>query len=96
MINILNFTSKYTKVIVGRCVEPELLDVNSLKPAVIDNFSNFLSNTSVEEFYYTWLMNLLEEYKYSNKNNEKMKNYLEKLDKVRNTNSKDVLPWCWV
>ena len=40
-------------------------------------------------------MNLLEEYKYSNKNNEKMKNYLEKLDKVRNTNSKLVLPWCW-
>ena len=95
MINILNFTSKYTKVIVGRCVLPEILDINSLKPKVIDNFSNFLSNTSVEEFYYTWLMNLLEEYKYSNKNNEKMKNYLEKLDKVRNTNSKLVLPWCW-
>ena len=80
----------------GRCVEPELLDVNSLKPEVIDKFRGLLKYSSVSGRQQNWYNLLIDGYRYNDENNTKMKTFLAKLDKKRNTNSKDILPWCWV
>jgi len=36
------------------------------------------------------------DYEFDKKLNQKMRAYLSKLDKKRNTNSKRTLPWCWI
>ena len=97
-LNIVDFTNKYigTGIILGRCVEPELLDVNSLKPEVINKFRGLLKYGSISNKQHNWYTLLIDDYKYNEENNNKMKTFLAKLDKKRNTNSKDILPWCWV
>ena len=94
----MNFTNKYTgsSITLGRCVEPKLLDVNSLKPEVIDRFRGLLKYSSISDRQNNWYNLLIDGYRYNDKNNKKMKIFLAKLDEKRNTNSKDVLPWCWV
>ena len=97
-LNIVNFTNKYTGsyIMLGRCIEPEVLDVNSLKPEVIEQFKGLLKYSSVSTNQNNWYNLLIDDYRYNDENNKKMKTFLAKLDEKRNTNSKDVLPWCWV
>jgi len=98
IVNIINFTTKYknSSIILGECVEPDLLSINSLKPEIIIKFKELLEQSTISTRDKNWCELLINNYQYNRENNEKMKVYLEKLDNKRNTNSKRVLPWCWV
>ena len=99
VINMLNFTSQYSNIHekhhLARCVYPEILTINSLKPIVINRFIETLNTVTIDSSYYNWLQDLIKNYAYNEQNNSMMKQYLESLDKSRNTNSKSVLSWCW-
>ena len=97
IINMLEFTSQYAKQThkFARCLNPDILNINSLKPEVIDNFAESLNTSAISLFHYNWLQDLVKNYTYNNKGNSEMKKYLKTLDGARNTNSRLVLPWCW-
>ena len=67
-----------------------------MKPEVINKFRGLLKYGSISNKQHNWYTLLIDDYKYNEENNKKMKTFLAKLDKKRNTNSKDILPWCWV
>ena len=94
---MLEFTSKYEKQThkFAKCLDPDILNINSLKPNVIDHFAELLNTSVISTFYYNWLQDLVKNYTYNDKGNSEMKKYLKTLDCVRNTNSRLVLPWCW-
>ena len=96
-IAMLEFTSKYEKQThkFAKCLDPDILNINSLKPNVIDHFAELLNTSVISTFYYNWLQDLVKNYTYNDKGNSEMKKYLKTLDCVRNTNSRLVLPWCW-
>ena len=96
-IAMLEFTSKYEKQThkFAKCLDPDILNINSLKPNVIDHFAELLNTSVISTFYYNWLQDLVKNYAYNDKGNSEMKKYLKTLDCVRNTNSRLVLPWCW-
>jgi len=98
--NIIEFTNKYvthpTKLIMDDCIQPDLLTINSLKPDVIVEFRKLLDASSISITYNNWYNLLIDGYKFNEENNIKLKEYLSMLDNRRNTNSKEILPWCWV
>lgn len=96
-INMLNFTSQYNKTHnLARCVEPEMLSINSLKPSIIKKVEEDLNKSNtMSTLHYNWLKKLIDSYSYNEDDNIKMKQYLKSLDKARNTDSTSVLPWCW-
>ena len=96
-INMLNFTSHYGNTHnLARCVEPEMLGINSLKPSIIKKVEEDLNKcNTISTFHYNWLKKLIKDYSYNEDDNIKMKQYLKSLDKARNTDSTSVLPWCW-
>ena len=77
--------------------EPKLLNINSLKINVIDDF---LYEHERFDYKYDHLQDVVkyieENYSYDESLNSKMKLYLQDLDIKRNTNSKQLLNWCWV
>ena len=77
--------------------EPKLLNFNSLKITVIDDF---LWQHESFDYKYDHLQDVVkyieENYSYDESLNSKMKLYLQDLDIKRNTNSKQLLNWCWV
>lgn len=77
--------------------EPKLLNINSLKINVIDDF---LYEHEQFDYKYDHLQDVVkyieENYSYDESLNSKMKLYLQDLDIKRNTNSKQLLNWCWV
>ncbi len=97
-INMLNFTSQYDKTHnLSRCVDPEMLSINSLKPDIIKKFEEDLNKcNTISSFHYHLLKKLIDDYSYNDDNNNKIKQYLKSLDKARNTDSTSVLPWCWI
>ena len=96
-INMLNFTSHYGNTHnLARCVEPEMLGINSLKPSIIKKVEEDLNKcNTISTLHYNWLKKLIDSYSYNEDDNIKMKQYLKSLDKARNTDSTSVLPWCW-
>ena len=97
-INMLNFTSQYSGKThkMSRCVYPEILSINSLKPVVIKKVEEDLNKcNTIDSLHYNLLKELIDSYSYNDDNNNKMIQYLKSLDKARNTDSKSVLPWCW-
>jgi hypothetical protein len=67
-----------------------------LKPDVIVEFRKLLDASSISITYNNWYNLLIDGYKFNEENNIKLKEYLSMLDNRRNTNSKEILPWCWV
>ena len=96
-INMLDFTSHYGNTHnLARCVEPEMLSINSLKPSIIKKVEEDLNKcNTISSLHYNWLKKLIDSYSYNEDDNIKMKQYLKSLDKARNTDSTSVLPWCW-
>jgi len=79
----------------GRCaydihklVKPTYLAVNCLKPKVV---KNVLKHTKVKE-----LRAFYRGYKFDEAQNKIMQNYLLDLDRKRGTDSKKIIPWCFV
>ena len=76
--------------------EPKLLNINSLKITVIDDF---LWQHESFDYKYDHLQDVVnyikDNYSYDKISNYKMKSYLQDLDIKRNTNSKELLNWCW-
>ena len=66
---------------------PRQLSINNLKPQVIERV---LETTKLPK-----LKKFCSEYKYDENLNKTMQNYLLDLDKKRQTNSKEVLGWCF-
>lgn len=73
------------ELVLNELKEPDFLSINSLKSSVI-------YNTEINDE----ISHLISSYKFNQKNNNKLKRYLYDLDKKRNTNSKEILKWCWV
>jgi hypothetical protein len=77
--------------------EPRLLNINSLKTNIINDFL-----CEHEQFNYKYdhlqdAVNYIKDnYSYDESLNFKMKSYLHDLDIKRNTNSKQLLKWCWI
>ena len=76
--------------------EPKLLNIDSLKITVIDDF---LWRHESFDYKYDHLQDVVnyitDNYSYNDTLNSKMKLYLQDLDIKRNTNSKQLLSWCW-
>lgn len=68
---------------------PEYLSVHALKPEVVKDVLQKSKNKQVLSYCSS-------KYKYDKNLNEKMQNYLIDLDKKRGTDSKTILPWCFV
>jgi sulfatase maturation enzyme AslB (radical SAM superfamily) len=66
---------------------PEILQINALKPTVIDSVYKMSNNKFIKD--------LCEEYQYNDNLNKQMMEYLKKLDIKRNTQSEVHLPWCF-
>jgi organic radical activating enzyme len=67
---------------------PEQLHINALKPEAIDQINTGYVSKTME----AWK----EDYSYDPALNQKLKDYLNSLDQRRGTNSKLILPWCWL
>jgi len=85
---VLNQIKKYARPIWFKTwlEEPSFLSINSLKPEVVQNLSGI---KSIDNY-------IQNNYSYSELGNDTMKQYLDDLDKRRGTDSKTVLPWCWI
>ena len=66
---------------------PNFLQINALKPHVIDNV---MANTSIEE-----VKQYCNQYEYNSVLNGVMQNYLLDLDAKRGTDSKRIMGWCF-
>ena len=97
IFTLFNWLSDENYLYVANFVEePEILNINSLNITVIDDFLY-----EHEQFYYKHkhlqdVVNYItDNYSYNDSLNSKMKLYLQDLDIKRNTNSKQLLSWCW-
>jgi len=83
--------------VVNYVEEPLMLNINSLTPNVIDEF---LSEHELYNYTFEHLNDISKyvekNYKFNKSSNQKMKLYLNDLDKRRNIDSKHILPWCWL
>jgi len=70
-----------------RLTYPNYLSINCLKPNVV---KDVIQNTSSIQ-----LKNIVSTYKYDSDSNSVMQSYLIDLDNKRNTNSKEIIPWCF-
>ena len=70
-----------------KLVYPTYLSISCLKPSVVNSV---VENTSSDQ-----LKNMLKGYVYDSDANSIMQNYLIDLDNKRNTNSKQIIPWCF-
>ena len=68
-------------------VWPNYLQINALKPHVVDNV---MTNTSIEE-----VKQYCNQYEYNSVLNGVMQNYLLDLDAKRGTDSKRIIGWCF-
>jgi len=67
---------------------PSYLQINALKPSVIDNMARHTSNEHI--------LSYTKSYCYDETLNKTMIRFLHELDKKRGTNSLEVVPWCFV
>lgn len=73
------------ELILNQLTEPDIMSINSLKPSVIYNIT---ANNEIKK--------LIDDYQYNERNNKKLQRYLYAIDQKRNTNSKEILKWCWI
>lgn len=66
---------------------PEHLQINALKPHVVQKVAEDTKNKSIHSF--------LKKYEYNEKANKTMQSFLLDLDKKRGTNSPQIIPWCF-
>jgi hypothetical protein len=69
-----------------KLINPFYLSINCLKPQVIES-----CNVESKE-----LQDFIEDYEYDSVHNSKMQKYLLDLDILRGTNSRKIVPWCYV
>lgn len=100
-LNLLNLVElfqwlnqKQYVYVINYLEEPNLLHINSLKPNVIQKFLDQLQKNHFD--HSKDLFSYIEKYySFNQQNNDKMKLYLHDLDIIRNTNSRELLNWCW-
>ena len=72
---------------IHKLTKPNHLEVNCLKPKVVERVLHDTKVPELKEFY--------KNYKYNSKMNQRMQWFLRDLDAKRGTNSRKIIPWCF-
>ena len=72
---------------IHKLTKPNHLEVNCLKPQVVERVLHDTKVPELKEFY--------KNYKYNSKMNQRMQWFLADLDKKRGTKSRKIIPWCF-
>jgi len=72
---------------IHKLTKPNQLQVNALKPHIVERVLEQTKVPELREFY--------SDYKFNKQLNLKMQQYLLELDSARGTNSKKIIPWCF-
>ena len=72
---------------IHKLTKPNHLEVNCLKPQVVERVLHDTKVPELKEFY--------KNYKYNSKMNQRMQWFLRDLDAKRGTNSRKIIPWCF-
>lgn len=88
--NILKFASTQKNIPHFNFLNhPECLSLNAINPKVIEYLDLPPELHEIKDY-------IDNHYEYNPKLNDTMKKYLSELDKKRNINSKNIIPWCWI